>query len=89
MGFDYYAWMKRHVGHHITCVYYGDSTNDPDDVCVECETCNEVLFSAEALCLKDSCHDLFLTLYCLYRICQRLAFRLLAKICFEYQQVKK
>ena len=53
MGFDYYAWMKRHVGHHINCVYYGDSVNDPDDVCIECETCNEVLFSAETLCLED------------------------------------
>lgn len=53
MGFDYYAWMKRHVGHHISCVYYGDSANDPDDVCIECETCNEVLFSAETLCLED------------------------------------
>lgn len=53
MGFDYFNWMKRHVGHHIVCVYYGDSTNDPDDVCIECETCNEVLFSAETLCLED------------------------------------
>ena len=53
MGFDYYAWMKRHVGHHINCVYYGDSVNDPDDVCIECETCNEVLFSAESLALAD------------------------------------
>mgnify|MGYP003462908771 FL=1 len=57
MGFDYYAWMKRHVGHHITCVYYGDSVNDPDDVCIECETCNEVLFSAETLCLEDEEND--------------------------------
>ena len=57
MGFDYYAWMKRHVGHHINCVYYGDSANDPDDVCIECETCNEVLFSAETLCLEDKDND--------------------------------
>lgn len=57
MGFDYYAWMKRHVGHHINCVYYGDSVNDPDDVCIECETCNEVLFSAETLCLEDKEND--------------------------------
>lgn len=57
MGFDYYEWMKRHVGHHITCVYYGDSANDPDDVCIECETCNEVLFSAETLCLEDEEND--------------------------------
>lgn len=57
MGFDYYAWMKRHVGHHLNCVYYGDSVNDPDDVCIECETCNEVLFSAETLCLEDKDND--------------------------------
>lgn len=53
MGFDYFNWMKNHVGHKIVCVYYGDSMNDPDDVCIECETCNEVLFSAESLCLED------------------------------------
>ena len=57
MGFDYFEWMKRHVGHHITCVYYGNSANDPDDVCIECETCNEVLFSAETLCLEDEEND--------------------------------
>mgnify|MGYP003299549221 FL=1 len=57
MGFDYFTWMKRHVGHHITCVCYGDSTHDPDDVCIECETCNEVLFSAETLCLQDEEND--------------------------------
>ena len=57
MGFDYYAWMKRHVGHRINCVYCGDSVNDPDDVCIECETCNEVLFSAETLCLEDKEND--------------------------------
>lgn len=57
MGFDYFSWMKRHIGHHITCVYYGDSVNDPDDVCIECETCNEVLFSAETLCLEDEEND--------------------------------
>ena len=49
--------MKRHVGHQINCVYYGDSVNDPDDVCIECETCNEVLFSAETLCLEDKDND--------------------------------
>jgi hypothetical protein len=31
--------------------------NDPDDVCIECETCNEVLFSAETLCLEDKEND--------------------------------
>ena len=56
MGFDYYKWMNQHVGHHITCVRYGDN-NDPEDVCIECETCNEVLFSAESLCLEDEDND--------------------------------
>ena len=56
MGFDYYKWMKQHVGHHITCVCYGDK-EDPEDVCIECETCNEVLFSAESLCLEDKEND--------------------------------
>lgn len=52
MGFDYYNWMNHHVGHHITCVRYGDKDH-PEDVCIECETCNEVLFSAESLSLSD------------------------------------
>lgn len=56
MGFDYYKWMGRHIGHHITCACYGDR-NDPDDVTIECETCNEVLFSAETLCLEDEEND--------------------------------
>ena len=56
MGFDYYKWMNQHVGHHIICVRYGDH-NDPEDVCIECETCNEVLFSAESLCLEDEDND--------------------------------
>ena len=53
MGFDYIEWMKRHIGHKIVCVAYGH-TRDPEDVCIECETCSEVLFSAEALMLKDA-----------------------------------
>lgn len=57
MGFDYISWMKRHVGHKICCVAYGDSIHDPDDVCIECETCNEVLFSAETLMLEDEDND--------------------------------
>lgn len=38
--------LLRHVGHDIVCVTYGDSEN-PADVCIECEDCNEVLVSAE------------------------------------------
>lgn len=34
------------VGHDISCVTYGDS-EDPDDVCIECDECGTVLVSAE------------------------------------------
>jgi len=43
-------WMAKkllpHVGHGISCVTYGDS-NDPDDICIECEDCCAELVSAE------------------------------------------
>ena len=38
--------LKNHVGHNVVCVTYGDS-NNPQDICIECEDCNEVLVSAE------------------------------------------
>lgn len=38
--------LRPHIGHDIVCVCYGDP-NDPNDICIECETCNEVLVSAE------------------------------------------
>lgn len=34
-----YDELKRHVGHKITCVTYGECQN----VAIECEDCNEVL----------------------------------------------
>ena len=34
-----YDELKRHVGHTITCVTYGEGQN----VAIECEDCNEVL----------------------------------------------
>lgn len=34
-----YEDLKRHVGHNIVCVEYGNGVN----VAVECETCNEVV----------------------------------------------
>ena len=43
-------WMTEkllpHVGHEISCVAYGNS-DDPSDVCIECEDCYTVLVSAE------------------------------------------
>ena len=41
-----YEKLKNHIGHDIVCVAYGDIDN-PDDFCIECEDCNEVLVSAE------------------------------------------
>jgi len=38
--------LKEHIGHHISCVRYG-SADDPDDICIECDDCYEVLVSAE------------------------------------------
>ena len=38
--------LKNHIGHKIVCVAYGDNDN-PQDICIECEDCNEVLVSAE------------------------------------------
>lgn len=41
-----YDFLMPHIGHKIVCVPYGNPEN-PDDICIECETCNQVLFSAE------------------------------------------
>ena len=41
-----YRKLQEHIGHQIVCVYYGDP-DDPADICIECEDCNEVLISAE------------------------------------------
>lgn len=40
MTVDGFADLRRHVGHDIACVGYGDL---PMNVAVECETCGEVL----------------------------------------------
>ncbi len=42
-----YELLKKHIGHNIVCVAYGDVDN-PDDICIECEDCNEVLISSES-----------------------------------------
>ena len=48
-----YDKLKSHIGHHIECVCYGEPEN-PDDICIECIDCNEVLISAETLkCEKE------------------------------------
>lgn len=42
-----YNRLKPHWGHHIECVVYGDEPNEPDDICIECRDCNEIIISAE------------------------------------------
>lgn len=37
--------LKAHRGHGISLVSYGD-WDDPEDICLECEDCGEVLISA-------------------------------------------
>jgi len=42
MSADSYKELKRHIGHRIVCVWYGNKEN-PENVAVECEDCCEVL----------------------------------------------
>ena len=41
-----YEKLKNHIGHNLVCVVYGDAEN-PTNICIECEDCNEVLISVE------------------------------------------
>ena len=45
---DDFLWdiLKRHWGHHLEIALYGDKSN-PDDVCLECLDCNEIVLDAE------------------------------------------
>lgn len=45
LGAHSYEELRRHIGHKIVCVCYGVQGKDPENVAVECETCNEVLLS--------------------------------------------
>lgn len=38
--------LKRHVGHEVKCIEYGDP-DDPENVTVECTDCEEVILDAE------------------------------------------
>lgn len=37
--------LKAHIGHDISIVSYGN-TDDPANICLECNDCNEVLIDA-------------------------------------------
>jgi hypothetical protein len=43
MSADNFEELRRHIGHKIVCVCYGTKGRCPDNVAIECETCNEVL----------------------------------------------
>lgn len=38
--------LKKHRGHHIRIASYGDWDN-PENISLECEDCNEVILDAE------------------------------------------
>lgn len=46
--------LKKHRGHKVSIVSYGDWDN-PEDVCLECEDCGEVVLDAEiyTLCTRE------------------------------------
>ena len=46
--------LKKHRGHKVSIVSYGDWDN-PEDVCLECEDCGEVVLDAETytLCARE------------------------------------
>lgn len=56
MGAWNYQELKRHIGHRIVCVAYGDYLN-PINVAVECETCCEVLMDYDKE-EKEDCRDM-------------------------------
>jgi hypothetical protein len=62
MGAHSYSDLRNHVGHKIECVTYGDP-NDPENVAVECTTCNEVLMDfdkpeqSETICCGRCGHE--------------------------------
>ena len=40
--------LKRHIGHKVVCVAYGDDPQNPVNISIECKDCNEVLFDIDA-----------------------------------------
>lgn len=46
--------LKKHRGHKVNIVSYGDWDN-PEDICLECEDCGEVVLDAEiyTLCARE------------------------------------
>lgn len=43
--------LKKHIGHNVQIVAYGNP-DDPADICLECEDCDEVILDAELYTLQ-------------------------------------
>ena len=56
MNNDRLLWdiLHEHLGHHVVIAAYGDC-DDPADIYLECEDCNEVLLDAElyTICTRE------------------------------------
>lgn len=56
MSISNFRELKYHIGHQIVCVSYGSDFNDPDNVAIECQTCNEVLLDFDNDNELNTCH---------------------------------
>ena len=52
-----YMKLRTHTGHKITCVCYGDNNTDPCNISIECEDCNEVLYSADREIMSETTNN--------------------------------
>ena len=62
-----YDQLRAHIGHRIVCVCYGVDGSPPENVSLECETCNEVLLDfdrevehdpKETVCGCERCQEI-------------------------------
>ena len=58
MAVNSYDELRPHIGHKITCVCYGSEGEDPANIAIECEDCNEVLVSFDK---EDSIEEILNT----------------------------
>ena len=56
ISMDMLLWneLKKHIGHNVEIVCYGDE-NNPHDICLECTDCNEIILDAElyTICSRE------------------------------------
>lgn len=43
MAVQNYDELREHIGHKVVVVCYGEKNAEPENVAIECETCDEVL----------------------------------------------